>query len=165
MKSSALWEPKCRHLYLESYPTPVILSISVYLLSTKLVCHSQKEIGLICRAEDLRLAELKGGIVFPKIQSYSLRMLGKLSRHWARKSTRPATETPRADVFLFIHLPPTFFSLKFVQIWSNLQRSCKGMQCEGGEKVEKCKSPVKPLHWSVLLERGRRGRRGREKAL
>lgn len=85
MKSSTLQEPKFRHLYLESCPTPVILSVylsmSVYLLSTKPVPQSQKEIRLICHAEDLRFAELKGGILFLKIQSYSLTMPGKLSQH------------------------------------------------------------------------------------
>lgn len=63
------------------------------------------------------------------------------------ENTKPATETPGADVFLFRHTPPPFFWLKilpFVQIWSNPQWGCKGQQC-GGEEVEKCKSPFNPL--------------------
>lgn len=73
-------------------PTPVILSvslsISVYLLSTKPVPQSQKERRLICHAEDLIFAELKGGILFPKIQSYSLRTPDKLSCLCARKKAQ-----------------------------------------------------------------------------
>ena len=81
MKSSTLRELEFRHLCLESCPTPVYLSISVYILSTKTVAQSQKEMRLICHAEDLRFAELKDGILFLKIESCSLRVPGKLSQH------------------------------------------------------------------------------------
>lgn len=90
---------------------------------------------LICRAEDLRLAELNGGILFPKIQSYSLRMPGKLSQHQARKSTKPATETPQADVFfIYTHTTPILLA-EDPSFCSNMEQSPtqmqRGVQCEG----------------------------------